>query len=82
MPMTIYLVIGLITTARTTLRVAERWIQSCYQFRLAREYDRTLIDALKQIRAGYGLEHHGPDGSQWLVTLSSPGRLDVREVAR
>lgn len=82
MPLTVYLVIAVMTVASAILRVVERWIQSRYQVKLAREYDRAMVDALLRMRAGYGLEHQGPDGSRWLVSLSSPGQMGPGEVVR
>lgn len=75
MPLTVYLIIAVTTVASAALRVVERWIQSCYQVKLAHEYDRAMIDALLRMHAGYGLEHQGPDGSRWLVNLSPSGQL-------
>ena len=82
LPLTEYLVIAVMTIASAALRVVERWFRSHCQVELARAGKRTLMDALLPMRAGYGLEHHGPDGSQWLVNLSSPDQLEPGEVAR
>ena len=82
LPLTEYLVIAVMTIASAALRVVERCFRSHCQVEPARAGKRTLMDALLPIRPGYGLEHHGPDGSQWLVNLSSPDQLEPGEVAR
>lgn len=68
------LVISAATVAGAALRVIECWIRSRHQARLAREYDRAVLSALPQLPPGYGLEHRAPDGSQWVIRLSSPAR--------
>jgi hypothetical protein len=80
--LTAYLVIAVMTIASAALRVVERWVRFHCRVELARAGERTLMDALLPMGAGYGLEHHGPDGSQWLVNLSSPDQLEPGGVAR
>ena len=58
--------------ASAVLRLAQYWIQSRHQAKLAHEYDSAVLNALPRLPPGYLLEHRAPDGSQWLIRLDAP----------
>lgn len=73
-----YLLVAAATAAGTVSHLVECWIRGHHQAGLAREYDRTLLSALPQLRPGYDLEHQAADGSRWLVRSSSANGTNGR----
>jgi hypothetical protein len=74
---TVYLTIAATTVAGSITRLIRCWISARHQIALAREYDKTLLNALRQLQGGHNLELVAPDGCRWSVRPGSSNQIVV-----